>query len=95
MRWYADRLVGETPAAGVLSLPQCLYRVGMLVWALWQAESLVRAIGWGWRSFGEGGLWRKLTMRRATPTGPADPTDAGADTPASEGEDEDSPQTLD
>jgi hypothetical protein len=67
LRWYADRVVGETPGAGVLSLPLWVYRVGMLVWALWLAASLVRAIGWGWRSFGVGGFWRRLALRRKPP----------------------------
>jgi hypothetical protein len=70
LRWYADRVSGETPGAGVLSLPLWVYRVGMLVWALWLAASLVRAIGWGWRSFGEGGFWQRL-IRRRTPPAPA------------------------
>jgi hypothetical protein len=66
LRWYADRVDGATPGAGLLSLPLWLYRVGMLVWALWLAASLVRAIGWGWRTFGSGGLWRRLSWRRGT-----------------------------
>ncbi len=65
LRWYADRVGGETPSAGVLSLPLWVYRVGMLVWALWLAASLVRAVGWGWSAFGSGGVWRRLTRRRA------------------------------
>lgn len=64
LTWYADRVAGETPSTGVLSLPLWVYRVGMLVWALWLAASLVRAVGWGWRSFGEGGLWRRFVVRR-------------------------------
>jgi hypothetical protein len=62
LRWYADRVGGETPAAGVISLPLWTYRVAMLAWALWLAAGLVRAVGWGWRAFGEGGLWRKLSL---------------------------------
>ena len=58
LRWYADRVSGDTPAAGVLSLPLWLYRVAMLLWALWLAASLVRGVGPGWRAFNEGGLWR-------------------------------------
>ncbi len=77
LRWYADRVVGETPDAGVLSLPLWVYRVGMLVWALWLASGLVRAIGWGWRSFGTGGFWRRLALRRMAP---ADETTADAST---------------
>jgi hypothetical protein len=76
LRWYADRVAGETPGAGVVSLPLWVYRVGMLVWALWLAAGLVRAIGWGWRAFGEGGFWRRL-IRRRTPLAPA--AEGGAD----------------
>jgi hypothetical protein len=64
LRWYADRVQGETPSAGVLSLPLWVYRVGMLIWALWLAASLVRAVGWGWRVFGTGGFWKRLRRRR-------------------------------
>lgn len=60
LRWYADRAAGETPPAGVLSLPLWVYRGAMLLWALWLAASLVRAVGPGWRAFSEGGLWRAL-----------------------------------
>jgi hypothetical protein len=60
LRWYADRVSGDTPAAGVLSLPLWLYRGLMLLWALWLAASLVRGAGPGWRAFSEGGLWRSL-----------------------------------
>jgi hypothetical protein len=67
LRWYADRVSAETPGAGVLSLPLWVYRVAMLVWALWLAASLVRAIGWGWRAFGEGGLWRRPWVRTSAP----------------------------
>jgi hypothetical protein len=51
----------------------------MLVWALWLAASLVRAIGWGWRAFGEGGLWRKLLLRRRAPADETKPVDSPAD----------------
>lgn len=65
--WYADRVAEEMPSAGVASLPLWVYRVGMLAWALWLAASLVRAFGWGWRAFAEGGLWRKIVLRRPSP----------------------------
>jgi hypothetical protein len=81
LRWYSDRVSGEIPAAGILSLPLWLYRVAMLAWALWLAASLVRAAGAGWRAFGEGGLWRPLPLTRAkaAPTASTDvkPTGAG------------------
>ena len=47
---------------------------------LWLAASLVRAIGWGWRSFGEGGVWRRLGLRR-TPRAGETPVDGSAGFP--------------
>jgi hypothetical protein len=66
LRWYADRTAGDAPAAFVLSLPLWLYRVGMLLWALWLAAGLVRAVGPAWRAFSEGGVWRPI-LRRVPP----------------------------
>ena len=86
LRWYADRVSGDTPAAGVLSLPLWLYRVAMLLWALWLAASLVRGVGPGWRAFNEGGLWRPLPKKVPRPPKPADApsgasSEAGATAP--------------
>jgi hypothetical protein len=60
LRWYADRVAGETPAAGALSLPLWVYRGLMLAWALWLAAQLIRWGAWAWRCLGENGLWRPL-----------------------------------
>ncbi len=75
LRWYADRVSGETPAAGVLSLPLWLYRVAMLLWALWLAAGLVRGVAPAWRAFAEGGLWRPLrrTPQPSVPPEPGEP----------------------
>jgi hypothetical protein len=64
LAWYSDRVSGELPGAGVLSMPLWVYRVAMLLWALWLAASLVRGFGPAWRAFSEGGLWRPLVLRR-------------------------------
>ncbi len=67
LRWYADRVAADTPAAGVLSLPLWLYRVAMLLWALWLAASLVRGVGPAWRAFTEGGAWRRVLRTPKAP----------------------------
>ncbi len=64
LRWYADRISGETPEIRVVSLPLWVYRVTMLAWSLWLAARLVRAAAWGWRAFGAGGFWQPLRTRR-------------------------------
>jgi hypothetical protein len=38
----------------------------MLLWALWLAAGLVRAVGPAWRAFSEGGVWRPLFRRGAS-----------------------------
>jgi hypothetical protein len=60
LRWYTDRVAGDTPSAAVLSLPLWVYRGLMLAWALWLAARLIRWTGWAWRSFGTNGLWREI-----------------------------------
>ncbi len=68
LRWYTDRISGQLPVVRVVSLPLWTYRVAMLVWSLWLAASLVRAVGWGWRAFGSDGFWRPLGGR-TSPSG--------------------------
>jgi hypothetical protein len=79
LRWYADRVSGTMPAAGVLSLPLWVYRLAMLLWALWLASGLVRSVGPAWRAFSEGGLWRPLPRptRLAKPPEPTAPPKEG------------------
>jgi hypothetical protein len=71
LRWYADRVSGPLPTAAVVSLPLWVYRVAMLLWALWLASALVAAAGPAWRGFTEGGVWRPLLLpwrRSSKPT---------------------------
>jgi len=66
LRWYADRTAAELPRAWVFSAPLMVYRLAMLAWAVWAAVALVsRWLPWGWESFGEGGLWRRLRGKPA------------------------------
>lgn len=71
LRWTQDRIDSTMPNAWVLSLPLFVYRILMLLWALWLAQALIRWLRWGWHSFNEGGLWRKVTLRRPKIEGPS------------------------
>jgi hypothetical protein len=81
LRWYADRVSGDTSAAGVLSLPLWVYRVAMLLWALWLAAGLVRGVGPAWRAFTEGGLWRPIPRTPRPPKTTTPPAPGGDDVP--------------
>jgi len=58
LNWFQDRGDGMLPAAGVFSLPLWIYKVAILLWALWLAFALVRWLPWAWRAFSHGGIWR-------------------------------------
>ncbi|HEY6548799.1 MAG TPA: hypothetical protein VI589_12880, partial [Vicinamibacteria bacterium] len=83
LRWYADRVAESLPRAGVVSLPLWLYRVLMLAWALWLATRLVGWSGWAWRSFSDGGVWRRLVLptRKTPAAGVPAPTSSGPPPP--------------
>lgn len=57
--WYQDRSAATLPQPGVISVPLWVYRLLMLAWALWLANSLLNWLRWGWGCFSTGGLWRK------------------------------------
>lgn len=58
--WYVDRTIAALPTPGVVSTPLWVFRVAMLLWALWLAVSLVGWLRWAWSSFASGGVWRPL-----------------------------------
>ena len=71
LRWYQDRTTGEIPEVWVYALPIWVYRVAMLMWALWLSFALVRWLRWGWECFSAQGLWRKIdwpTSKRSPKT---------------------------
>ncbi|MFN7955365.1 MAG: hypothetical protein U0610_26815 [bacterium] len=68
LRWFADRAAGELPTAWIVSAPLWIYRVAMLVWALWIAASLIRWLKWAWESFTTGGGWKPAPPK--PPKGP-------------------------
>jgi len=45
-----------------------VYRLTMLLWALWLASALLGWLNWGWACFSEGGLWRSPDRGPAPPS---------------------------
>lgn len=59
LKWYQDRSGAALPRAWVLSVPLLVYRLAMLLWALWLAFALLRWLRWGWQCFTVDGIWRE------------------------------------
>jgi len=75
LHWMQDRIGPTMPRPRVLFLPLYVYRILMLLWALWLAQALLRWLRWGWSCFSEGGLWKKPVLkRRGGKTPPPVPT---------------------
>jgi len=67
LHWYQDRFDQALPQAWVFSAPLWLYRLLMLLWALWLANALLGWLRWGWQQFTAGGLWRQPVPKAGTP----------------------------
>ncbi len=83
LQWYVGRADGILPMPAVWSLPLWVWRVVMLLWALWLALRLFHWGKWGWTHFSNGGwlLGGIAPPKRSTagarppvaPSGPVDP----------------------
>jgi hypothetical protein len=63
LNWYQDRWGAGYPQARVISVPLIVYRLLMLVWALWLAFASVSWLRWGWQQYASGGLYRSRTTQ--------------------------------
>ena len=66
LNWTQDRIGGIMPTPWVVSLPQWIYHLLMLVWSLWLAFSLVSWLRWAWGCFSKAHLWKPVKWRRKT-----------------------------
>lgn len=72
LRWFQDRSPDVLLRSWVLSVPVYLYRVAMLLWALWLALALIGWLKWAWQCYSATTLWKPWRTKRATPA-PATP----------------------
>jgi hypothetical protein len=49
LSWYRDLVAGALPRPWVLWLPLWVFRVLMLLWALWLSARLLRWLPWAWQ----------------------------------------------
>jgi hypothetical protein len=57
LRWFSDRTEPLLPTVTLLSAPLWLYRIAILLWAVWLAASLLGWLRWTWQAMGTGGYW--------------------------------------
>lgn len=72
LKWYQDSVSGPMPEAWVISLPMFVYRIAMLLWALWIAFSLLSWLRWGWECYSHRGYWKPLRIARKEDSADAD-----------------------
>ena len=92
LRWFMDRTQGPLPLAFAVSVPLLVYRIAMLLWALWIALALLGWLSWGYSAFASGGLWRRRLPPVGPPAGPpapASPEPAPPPSPVANPRDED------
>ncbi len=63
LRWTQDRFTSFLPQPWILSVPLLVYRILMLLWALWLAVSLLSWLKWAYQSWSHRETWRKIPWR--------------------------------
>jgi len=58
LNWFADHTDDALPHAGVFSVSIWVYKIAMLLWALWLANALIGWLRWGFEAWSRGGYWR-------------------------------------
>jgi len=58
LSWYIDQVNTTLPQPWMVFLPLYMFRITMLLWALWMAQSLINWLRWMWLCFSEGGIFR-------------------------------------
>ena len=71
LQWYADRTTGALSRPWVLWLPLWVWRILMLLWALWLAVMTFRWVTWAWQQASVGGLWKMPPKKAAGEVPPA------------------------
>ncbi len=66
LNWFADQTDGVLPHASAISIPLWIYKIAILLWALWLAFALVRWLPWVWHCLSSGGLWKSVKLQFPT-----------------------------
>jgi hypothetical protein len=58
LNWFADGSESILPIVSIITLPLWVYKVLILIWALWLSFALLRWLPWVWQCFSSDGFWR-------------------------------------
>ena len=72
LQWFSDRSTDALPQASAITLPLWVYKVLMLVWALWLANALIGWLRHAFAAWTTQGYWR-ASKKVASPEPPAAP----------------------
>jgi hypothetical protein len=61
--WFVDQATSTLPQPSVYSVPLFIYKIAILLWALWLSFALIRWLPWAWTAFTTNGLWRAGTAK--------------------------------
>ncbi|WNL47096.1 hypothetical protein RKE25_05520 [Dyella sp. BiH032] len=67
LHWFADQTTDALPRGGVFSVSLWVYKIAMLLWALWLANALIGWLRWGFEAWTREGYWRKREPKVAVP----------------------------
>lgn len=66
LQWFADRSTDTLPQGSAISVPLWVYKLLMLVWALWLANALIGWLRDGFAAWTKGGYWRQTPKPAGT-----------------------------
>jgi len=58
LNWFADGSESVLPIVSIITVPLWVYKVLILIWALWLSFALLRWLPWVWQCFSSDGFWR-------------------------------------
>jgi len=91
LQWYQERTENALPSVWMVGVPVFVYRILVLIWALWLALAALSWVKWGWSCFSSGSIWRKSEETRFSK--PARPTPPLPDPPAAKAPEKRSEET--
>ncbi|MCG6969082.1 MAG: hypothetical protein LJE85_04855 [Gammaproteobacteria bacterium] len=84
LNWYQDINRALLSGAWMFTIPMFVFRILMLLWALWLAFSVIQWSKWFWECFSSHGYWRSFNWKKkskpkSTPADKSLPATAHAD----------------